>query len=78
MTTTDTRPDDLRNSMVDHIENAGHLHSGRVEQALRTVPRHEFVPEASAEAPTPTRPSPSSPAATAGPRAAHPYPPSWR
>jgi len=49
MTTTDTRPDDLRNSMVDHIENAGHLHSGRVEQALRTVPRHEFVPEASAE-----------------------------
>jgi protein-L-isoaspartate(D-aspartate) O-methyltransferase len=33
--------------MVDHIQAAGHLHSGSVEQALRAVPRHLFVPEAS-------------------------------
>ena len=50
--------------MVDHIKAAGHLHSRGVEQALRTVPRHLFLPEASA------RPSPpSSAAATAGRRA---------
>ncbi len=47
--TTDTQPEDLRNRMVEHIEVAGHLHSSSVEQALRTVPRHLFVPEASAE-----------------------------
>jgi protein-L-isoaspartate(D-aspartate) O-methyltransferase len=46
---TGTRPDDLRNRMVDHIEAAGHLPSSSVEQALRTVPRHLFVPEASVE-----------------------------
>jgi len=46
---TETRPEDLRHRMVDHIDAAGHLHSSGVEQALRTVPRHLFVPEASVE-----------------------------
>ncbi|MGH3937973.1 MAG: methyltransferase, FxLD system [Pseudonocardiaceae bacterium] len=49
MTTIDTQPEDLRNRMVDHIDAAGHLHSVSVEQALRTVPRHLFVPQASVE-----------------------------
>ncbi|MGH3913856.1 MAG: methyltransferase, FxLD system [Pseudonocardiaceae bacterium] len=47
--TTDARPDDLRNRMVDHIHAAGHLRSIRIEQVLRKVPRHLFVPEASIE-----------------------------
>jgi protein-L-isoaspartate(D-aspartate) O-methyltransferase len=45
--TTDTQPEDLRNRMVDHIAAAGYLDSARVERALRTVPRHLFVPDAS-------------------------------
>ncbi|MGH3857973.1 MAG: methyltransferase domain-containing protein, partial [Pseudonocardiaceae bacterium] len=49
MTTIETQPEDLRNRMVDHIDAAGHLHSASVEQALRTVPRHLFVPDASVE-----------------------------
>ncbi|MGH8931449.1 MAG: methyltransferase domain-containing protein [Egibacteraceae bacterium] len=48
-TTTGTQPKDLRNRMVDHIEAAGHLHSSRVEQAMRTIPRHLSVPEADIE-----------------------------
>ena len=36
-TTTDTRPEDLRARMVEHIQAAGHLSSSSVEQALRTV-----------------------------------------
>jgi len=47
--TTDIQPEDLRNRMVEHIEAAGHLHSRSVGQALRTVPRHLFVPGASVE-----------------------------
>lgn len=35
--------------MVAHMADAGRLHSAGVEQALRTVPRHLFVPEASIE-----------------------------
>jgi protein-L-isoaspartate(D-aspartate) O-methyltransferase len=46
---TDTPPEDLRNRMVDHIKAVGPLHSSSVEQALRTVPRHLFVPEVSLE-----------------------------
>ncbi|MGQ0778890.1 MAG: methyltransferase, FxLD system [Pseudonocardiales bacterium] len=48
-TTTDTQPEDLRARMVEHIAAAGHLRSSGVEQALRTVPRHLFVPEVSIE-----------------------------
>ncbi|QFZ20344.1 methyltransferase, FxLD system [Saccharothrix syringae] len=47
--TTDTGPDELRDRMVDHIADAGHLHSATIEHALRTVPRHLFVPDATIE-----------------------------
>jgi protein-L-isoaspartate(D-aspartate) O-methyltransferase len=47
--TTDTGPDELRARMVDHIAEAGHLLSDAVEHALRTVPRHLFVPDATVQ-----------------------------
>ncbi|CAO5240065.1 methyltransferase, FxLD system [Frankia sp. AgKG'84/4] len=46
---TSTRPDDLREEMISRIRAAGHLHSARIEQAFRVVPRHRFVPAASVE-----------------------------
>ena len=46
---TSTRPEDLRAKMISHIRTAGHLHSERIEQAFRAVPRHRFVPAASVE-----------------------------
>jgi protein-L-isoaspartate(D-aspartate) O-methyltransferase len=46
---TGIRPEDLREQMIQHIKDAGHLSSARIEQALRTVPRHRFVPDASIE-----------------------------
>ncbi|MEU0513372.1 methyltransferase, FxLD system [Amycolatopsis sp. NPDC006125] len=46
---TSTRPEDLREQMINHIRAAGHLRSERIEQALRAVPRHRFVPAASIE-----------------------------
>lgn len=48
-TTTDTPPDALRAAMVDHIKAAGHARLDAVEQALREVPRHRFVPAATLE-----------------------------
>ena len=45
-TTTDTTPEALRASMVDTIKQAGHARTASVEQALREVPRHRFVPKA--------------------------------
>lgn len=45
-TTTDTAPETLRASMVEHILNTGHARSAPVEQALRQVPRHRFLPAA--------------------------------
>lgn len=47
--TTGTSTHDLRERMVDHIKNSGHLRSERIEQAMQTVPRHEFVPAATVE-----------------------------
>ena len=44
--TTAAPPDDLREQMVKHIRAAGHLRSERIERALRTVPRHRFLPDA--------------------------------
>jgi protein-L-isoaspartate(D-aspartate) O-methyltransferase len=44
-----TPPEVLRALMVDHIVKAGHARSARVEEALRTVPRHKFVPAATTE-----------------------------
>lgn len=37
----------LRNALVDQIQAGGHARTPAVEAALRTVPRHLFVPEAS-------------------------------
>lgn len=48
-TTTATSPEDLRARMVDNIVGAGHARSGQVEEAMRHVPRHHFVPDASVE-----------------------------
>lgn len=47
--TTETSPGDLRARMVDKIAAAGYLHSGPVENAMRTVPRHLFLPAATLE-----------------------------
>ncbi|WP_329793549.1 methyltransferase, FxLD system [Lentzea sp. DG1S-22] len=44
--TTDSSPEALRAAMVDRIKAAGHAHTAAVEQALREVPRHRFVPAA--------------------------------
>jgi len=44
--TTSQSPEELRDGMIEHIKSAGHLHWERVEQALRVVPRHPFVPDA--------------------------------
>jgi protein-L-isoaspartate(D-aspartate) O-methyltransferase len=46
---TNTHPEDLREEMISNIRAAGHLHSERIEQAFRAVPRHRFVPAASVE-----------------------------
>ncbi|MGX7823553.1 methyltransferase, FxLD system [Actinokineospora sp. 24-640] len=45
-TTTDSAPETLRDAMVDNIKQAGYARSRAVEAVMRTVPRHEFVPEA--------------------------------
>lgn len=34
-----------RRDLVDRLRDRGYLHSDRVEAAMATVPRHEFVPE---------------------------------
>ncbi|WP_327155531.1 methyltransferase, FxLD system [Streptomyces tubercidicus] len=39
----------LRNALVDQIRADGHARTPDVETALRTVPRHKFVPDASLE-----------------------------
>ncbi|WP_311171409.1 protein-L-isoaspartate(D-aspartate) O-methyltransferase [Halobellus ordinarius] len=37
-------PGDERNALVEGLRRRGHVESDRVADALRTVPRHEFVP----------------------------------
>jgi protein-L-isoaspartate(D-aspartate) O-methyltransferase len=49
MSTITDSPETLRAAMVDNILAAGHATTPAVEQAMRTVPRHEFVPAASVE-----------------------------
>ncbi|MGW2613612.1 methyltransferase, FxLD system [Streptomyces sp. NPDC001500] len=39
----------LRNALVDQLRADGHARTAAVEHALRTVPRHVFVPDASLE-----------------------------
>src|SRR5256885_1766281 len=43
---TETFPEALREAMIDHIKQAGHARNLAVENALRTVERHRYVPEA--------------------------------
>lgn len=47
--TTTADAERLRNALVDQLRADGHAHTNAVENALRTVPRHVFVPEASLE-----------------------------
>jgi protein-L-isoaspartate(D-aspartate) O-methyltransferase len=50
ITAPETEAERLRNTLVDKIKATGHAHTATVEAALRTVPRHVFVPDASLEA----------------------------
>ncbi|WP_372412418.1 methyltransferase, FxLD system [Streptomyces luteireticuli] len=50
ITAHETDAERLRNALVDQIKKAGRARTPAVEAALRTVPRHLFVPDASLEA----------------------------
>lgn len=50
ITPHETDAERLRNALVDQIKEAGHARTPAVEAALRTVPRHLFVPDATLEA----------------------------
>ncbi|MFB6093176.1 MAG: protein-L-isoaspartate(D-aspartate) O-methyltransferase [Haloquadratum sp.] len=41
----DFDPEDARDALVERLRRGGHLESDRVAEAVRSVPRHEFVPE---------------------------------
>ncbi|MER5886434.1 methyltransferase, FxLD system [Streptomyces sp. NPDC001941] len=47
LTTPDPTTEQLRNALVDEIRQEGHATNPAAEAALRTVPRHLFVPDAS-------------------------------
>jgi protein-L-isoaspartate(D-aspartate) O-methyltransferase len=47
---TETDAVNLRNALVDQLRANGHARTPEVEAALRTVPRHLFVPDAPLEA----------------------------
>ncbi|MFJ4772367.1 methyltransferase, FxLD system [Streptomyces uncialis] len=49
ITTDSADAERLRNALVDRIRENGHARTPAVENALRAVPRHVFVPEASLE-----------------------------
>lgn len=49
LTTPDATAEQLRNALVDQIRKEGHATNPAAEAALRTVPRHLFVPDASLE-----------------------------
>ncbi|MGS2588549.1 methyltransferase, FxLD system [Streptomyces hebeiensis] len=49
ITTPTADAERLRNALVDQLRADGHARATAVETALRTVPRHVFVPEASLE-----------------------------
>ncbi|MFI8952192.1 methyltransferase, FxLD system [Streptomyces sp. NPDC053750] len=48
-TTPTTDAERLRNALVDELRAQGHARTPAVEHALRTVPRHVFVPDAPLE-----------------------------
>ncbi|MFE7809197.1 methyltransferase, FxLD system [Streptomyces sp. NPDC057430] len=50
LTTPDPTAEQLRNALVDQIRQEGHAVNPAAEAALRTVPRHLFVPDASLQA----------------------------
>ncbi|GLW02569.1 MULTISPECIES: methyltransferase, FxLD system [Streptomyces] len=50
LTTPDPTAEQLRNALVDQIRQEGHATNPAAEAALRTVPRHLFVPDASLQA----------------------------
>lgn len=41
--------DRLRSQLIDHLAEEGYVRTPRVEEAMRTVPRHVFVPHATLE-----------------------------
>ncbi|MEU3073305.1 methyltransferase, FxLD system [Streptomyces laurentii] len=47
---TGAHAEHLRNRLIDQIAGEGHVHTRSIEHALRTVPRHLFVPGVSLEA----------------------------
>jgi protein-L-isoaspartate(D-aspartate) O-methyltransferase len=47
ITTPGAEDERLRNALVDQIKADGRARTTEVESALRTVPRHLFVPDAS-------------------------------
>ncbi|MCX5206720.1 methyltransferase, FxLD system [Streptomyces sp. NBC_00237] len=49
-TVDETAADRLRTKLVDELVTEGNVHSPQIEQAMRTVPRHLFVPDAPLEA----------------------------
>ncbi len=49
ITTPTADAERLRNALVDQLRGDGHARTPAVETALRSVPRHVFVPEASLE-----------------------------
>jgi protein-L-isoaspartate(D-aspartate) O-methyltransferase len=49
ITTPTADAERLRNALVDQLHADGHARTPAVESALRTVPRHVFVPDASLE-----------------------------
>ena len=46
---TSTPAERLRNRLADHLIEQGRIHTARVEEAVRAVPRHAFVPGVSLE-----------------------------
>ncbi|MFF3525224.1 methyltransferase, FxLD system [Streptomyces sp. F41] len=50
LTTADGHAAQLRNALVDEIKSDGRVRTPAVENALRSVPRHLFVPDATLEA----------------------------
>jgi protein-L-isoaspartate(D-aspartate) O-methyltransferase len=48
-TATDTSPESLRDAMITKIKDDGYTLSPTIEQALRAVERHLFVPDATLE-----------------------------
>jgi protein-L-isoaspartate(D-aspartate) O-methyltransferase len=43
--TSHARPDALRTKLADKLRDDGTTHAARIERALRTVPRHLFLPD---------------------------------